>query len=91
MSNGKGDSPRPLSVDQETFKNNWDRVFGPKKIDDGYGQYVKELHTGMFFEWYPGLSGDWEKDQLRWTLVKLTKEAQQMGLYNAPRKEKGND
>lgn len=28
--NGKGDAPRPLSVDSETFANNWERVFGKK-------------------------------------------------------------
>lgn len=30
MSNGKGDKPRPLSVDMETYTNNWDRIFGRK-------------------------------------------------------------
>lgn len=28
---GKGSSPRPYSVNQETFANNWDRIFGSKK------------------------------------------------------------
>jgi hypothetical protein len=28
---GKGDSPRPLSVDQKTFASNWDAIFGKKK------------------------------------------------------------
>lgn len=28
---GKGSSPRPFSVDQETFANNWDQIFGKKK------------------------------------------------------------
>ena len=28
---GKGDSPRPLSVDQKTFSSNWDAIFGKKK------------------------------------------------------------
>lgn len=28
MSNGKGDTPRPLSVDTETYKSNWERTFG---------------------------------------------------------------
>ncbi len=28
--NGKGDTPRPLSVDTETFANNWERIFGKK-------------------------------------------------------------
>jgi hypothetical protein len=33
---GKGDTPRPLSVDANTFANNWDAIFGKKKkeIDD---------------------------------------------------------
>jgi hypothetical protein len=26
--NGKGDKPRPYSVDIETYKNNWERTFG---------------------------------------------------------------
>lgn len=25
---GKGDKPRPLSVDTKTFDSNWDRIFG---------------------------------------------------------------
>lgn len=28
---GKGSSPRPFSVDTETFNNNWDAIFGKKK------------------------------------------------------------
>lgn len=27
---GKGSSPRPFSVDQETFVSNWERIFGKK-------------------------------------------------------------
>lgn len=27
---GKGSSPRPYSVDHETFANNWDLIFGKK-------------------------------------------------------------
>jgi hypothetical protein len=30
MSNGKGDRRRPLSVDMETYTNNWDRIFGTR-------------------------------------------------------------
>ena len=29
--NGKGDTPRPLSIDQNTFSNNWERIFGKKE------------------------------------------------------------
>lgn len=28
---GKGSAPRPLSVDQETFESNWDRIFSKKQ------------------------------------------------------------
>lgn len=31
---GKGDSPRPYSVDQKTFESNWDAIFGKKDKDD---------------------------------------------------------
>ena len=31
MSNGKGDTPRPLSVDIKTYKNNWEHIFGNKE------------------------------------------------------------
>lgn len=28
--NGKGDKPRPLSIDRDTFEKNWERAFGRK-------------------------------------------------------------
>ena len=31
MSNGKGDTPRPISVSSSEFENNWERTFGTKK------------------------------------------------------------
>jgi hypothetical protein len=34
---GKGSSPRPFSVSQETFSNNYNKIFrkpSPKEIDD---------------------------------------------------------
>ena len=31
MSNGKGDTPRPLSVSSKEFENNWERTFQPTK------------------------------------------------------------
>ena len=32
---GKGSAPRPFSVDQETFGNNWDRIFsGRRSVQD---------------------------------------------------------
>ena len=34
---GKGSAPRPYSVDQQTFANNWELAFGkrdPKELED---------------------------------------------------------
>jgi hypothetical protein len=75
--NGKGDSPRPLSVDADTFASNWDRIFNapeqkktPSVIEAEKFNYLTELHSGMFFEWYPSLTGKWEEDKTRWFLAK---------------------
>jgi len=48
---GKGSSPRPYSVSQETFGNNFDAIFRkktPKEIDDAKAedeafQYIRAL------------------------------------------------
>ena len=31
MSNGKGDKPRPVEIDKETFDKNWQKTFKKKK------------------------------------------------------------
>ena len=31
MSNGKGDTPRPISISSDEYNNNWERTFGPTK------------------------------------------------------------
>jgi hypothetical protein len=84
--NGKGDAPRPLSVDVPTYHTNWERIFGKDTTACQYSGllnteeympdpvYLNEVQSGMFFEWYPELSGTWEKDQLRWTLLKLSRK-----------------
>jgi hypothetical protein len=38
---GKGSSPRPYSVDQKTFSENWNNIFkkkDPKEIDDAIAE-----------------------------------------------------
>jgi hypothetical protein len=38
---GKGSSPRPYSVDQKTFSENWDNIFKkkhPREIDDAIAE-----------------------------------------------------
>lgn len=31
---GKGSAPRPFSVDQKTFEDNWDKIFKKEKWDN---------------------------------------------------------
>mgnify|MGYP003338016517 FL=1 len=31
---GKGSSPRPFSVDHDTFAHNWDAIFGSQKKEE---------------------------------------------------------
>ena len=45
---GKGSAPRPFSVDQKTYENNWEAIFGKKDkkdevgIGEGKGDYVNQ-------------------------------------------------
>lgn len=41
--NGKGDKPRPLSVDLDTFANNWDRIFSKKSVVDELTALSQEI------------------------------------------------
>jgi hypothetical protein len=45
MSNGKGDTPRPLSVDVDTYKNNWEQTFGntPQKAQARISESLQEI------------------------------------------------
>jgi len=81
--NGKGDKQRPLSVDQKTFSDNWERAFKTRVptleekhsvIDDQKFNYLTELHSGMFYEWYPTLTGKWEDDKTRWMLARMMRD-----------------
>jgi hypothetical protein len=63
---GKGSKPRPFSVDQETFENNFDRIFGKKntlpeyelnkstgevqKVDDNTGVTQDEYQDSLSTE-----------------------------------------
>lgn len=46
--NGKGDKPRPLSVDVETFTNNWERIFGKKGTTDTRCEYSGLPNTEVY-------------------------------------------
>lgn len=40
---GKGSSPRPFSISQTEFGNNWDRIFGDKKMQIRAKENEKEF------------------------------------------------
>lgn len=43
-------------------------------------EYMELLHSGMFFEWYPDLTGDWNKDEIAWNKIyeEITKFRQEL-------------
>jgi hypothetical protein len=45
MSNGKGDTPRPISVSSKDFENNWERTFGTRKKK--FDKQVQELQADI--------------------------------------------
>jgi hypothetical protein len=80
--NGKGDAPRPFSVSIDTYKSNWDRIFSnndtcaysglptTQSYSDSKEEYTAVRNSGMFFEFFPGLTGNWEEDKNRWESMK---------------------
>ena len=94
--NGKGDKQRPLSVDQKTFSDNWERAFSTphetceysglptaatvesiqkeitelvnklKQTNEPPHEYLQTIQSGMFWELYPELTGNWELDATEW-------------------------
>jgi hypothetical protein len=47
---GKGSSPRPYSVDQKTFDNNWENIFGKKNKQDNTGTDKNEYQDVLSTE-----------------------------------------
>lgn len=43
----------------------------PSIIDAIRRLYYKEIKSGMFFEWYPELTGNWEDDKRKFVPMKL--------------------
>lgn len=89
--NGKGSSPRPFSISQTEYVDKHARTFPPKireKYDGDrnelilFEEYLAELNSGMFFEIYPQLTGEWKKDKSEWSNIKLTRESQVNGEYD---------
>ena len=67
----KGSSPRPFSVSQQEFANNFDRIFGKKSMTPKYQQDEKQVGscgcgrspTGKCIGWH-GLTEDEYKQRL---------------------------
>lgn len=91
--NGKGDKPRPLSIAFNKFTENLERTLNvPTRYNisdmkddrielEVFEGYLKLLSSGMFFELHPELTGDWKTDKLVWYSIYLTKDSQELGLY----------
>jgi hypothetical protein len=47
---GKGSRPRPYSVDQKTFDNNWDRIFNKKKQSESEKFDNKAVMQDEFYD-----------------------------------------
>ena len=76
MSNGKGDAPRPLSVDTDTFKSNWEQTFGntPEAARVRISASMEEIREEI------KLIN--EKIEQHKAAKELTELSQKMGLYD---------
>lgn len=66
--NGKGDTPRPLSVSSTEYEKNWERIF--KTQEKKLEKMRDELQADI--------------DKVRQKLDELTLTSQEMELYDAP-------
>lgn len=67
--NGKGSRPRPLSVDDQTFESNWNRIFKQTQESIPPKEYTELLNSGLFWERFPSLTGNWSIDAARWNEI----------------------
>jgi hypothetical protein len=65
---GKGSKPRPFSVNQETFCNNWDSIFKKKPVQD------KQDEAIMKNEYYDVLTTEE-------ALSEMVRVSEEMGAY----------
>lgn len=66
---GKGDDRRPLSVDEQTFSDNWDRVFAAKK--DYYASVREKNYVdSLRLEGLVGCSSMVEPESLKFSDVR---------------------
>jgi hypothetical protein len=75
---GKGSAPRPFSVSQEKFANNFDAIFGKKNIEK-----AEEIHSDKGYE----LGTEEEqkafaKKRQEAALDEMVRVSEEMGLYD---------
>jgi hypothetical protein len=75
---GKGDKPRPYSVDHEIYESNWERTFGKKE-----GKTCMYSHLPAV-ENYMNEDDDYKSRSK--ILDELTELSQEMGLYEPANK-----
>jgi hypothetical protein len=72
---GKGDTPRPYSVDHNTFNSNWERTFGAKKKP---GKTCMYSHLPAVENYMDEIEDYTRRSKI---LDELTELSQEMGLY----------
>ena len=63
-----------MKYDERYFKLNFEQIMeGTVPDESNKKEYYKVLASGMFFEFYPELSGDWELDKNIWNDINSSK------------------
>lgn len=75
---GKGSAPRPFSVSQEEFANNFDKIFGKKNIDK-----AEEIHSDKGYELgTEEEQKEFDRKRREAALDEMVRISQEMGLYD---------
>lgn len=61
------------TYDDRYFKLNFEQMMAGTTNDSNKKDYYKLLGSGMFFEFHPELSGDWELDKNIWNDINSSK------------------
>lgn len=43
--------------------------FGYNEVRESHTEYMSVLSSGMFWEWYPKLTGIWAQDKEQWQVI----------------------
>lgn len=75
---GKGSAPRPFSVSQEEFANNFDKIFGKKNIDK-----AEEIHSDKGYELGTKEEQEaFDRKRREAALDEMVRINQELGLYD---------